>query len=1013
MPQATAIFNFAATGGMLGQSQVDAGARLGLSDALERPWFSCDARGFVSMPSYDAGHRVVSASIAHSSAPEPVVVTRVAYGECLSLASARSLNLRGQLLESFSQAAWNSVQGATLAGAPLAGVRYLTLDYAGNDDGMPAVAIPELDGSVPRNAGLQSSGYSGALQRRDALGRILEAANLQGNVLRTSFLLSGMPDMVEADGITCLSSFRYNARAQLLAIGKGEPRDGSPLFSTAFRYDPKTYRCRQRYASTSSAFISANENNAWIDGSGDPGRRQDIRYVLDPGGNVAGLQDAYPAIVFNDARVAQSDYGYDALYRMLTASGFESATASPIDGSPGSACANAIPYCAGATLAPYRQYYTYDDGGNITRLVHDSNGSVSRSRSTALKVSNGSNRSITQAYYQSLGGSDEGTTIDDAFFTNENIFDACGNQLKNANLHALVWNYQNQAIRVSYPAPDDSGSTVTEYSVHTASGGARSRKVVETRNADGVLTQLKTVTYLGDVDATASYTQADDSGIGYDGENVSNALLQAEYRELRIRLGHAQQLRILSGVLEAGGQQTTTTWYSLGDQIDSCQTELGESGSIDSYQAYYPYGGTAICALGRTSADGSLALKVRQYSGELKDDSGLSYYGFRSYDGATFRWTKPDPSGFKGSGLNWYRMVAGNPVTYRDERGLVRWLTLDVGPFAGQPLVQIFNLEELAYEWLIMPPKVQLLIGEDHRHRDASIALMQRFYEQRLCDREAYYGVENGTLHNVSPERLRAFFKSVRNAFQHYGMLADRGWPIDQVQWYLNCELIRHEGIPVGTTVGDIVAGYVGCAASSGINADDPHVQKAIRKAVKSTRYFVGSTVEMALENLKQNSSGQAIVGLAHLLDQAELFVTPTPDGNLVVHPEDNGLITACARRNIPFMAAIPIKTLVHSNASYADIVEVVKRGGENYVTFFAELESASRLGNAPSHLSRHDEAHQHGMCLVIKPRMFRPDLLLRQPALSGATAHPDHPGSRRGRKRTFSEFAKDQIPKA
>ncbi|HYD94493.1 MAG TPA: RHS repeat-associated core domain-containing protein [Noviherbaspirillum sp.] len=675
-PLLSASFSHAVTGGILQRQHVDGGLQLGLPDALGRRWFGCNARGFVDTHSFDVVHRLVSTGISRRGSPGATVASRVAYGDGMSLEDAQALNLRGRTWQSFSQDGYLDVQGVTLAGEPCAAVRYLSLDYAGSDDGMPVVDVPPLSDGVPEQAGLQSQGYSAALQRYDAFGRGLEAVDLQGNQLRSAYLPSGLPDTVSANGTRCLGVFTQNARGQILSLAKGTDNGdaGSTLFTAAFRYDPRTWQATQRYASTSTPAAGAARasGGGWIDGSDDPGRLQDMRYVFDPAGNVLALQDAYPATVFREDRVAVSTYAYDALYRLLRANGMQCPAASPVDGSPGNKLNQAIGFDAGSSLVPYQQFYMHDDGGNITSLIHYCNGMLSSACSADMKVSSGSNRSISGAYYQILGGTGDGTYIDDAFFLQQGLFDACGNQLKNANLGAITWDYRNQITRTSYPSPDDEEATVIEYSVHNADGSARSRKVSITTDARGLVTRLTTVTCLGDAERRTSYTQSDpDVGIGYDGETVSNANVQCDYQELRISLGHAQQLRIQSGILQAGGAPVTRSFYTLGDRIDSCLTELDDSGDVDSCQIFYPYGGLAVSAADDLSAQGGLATKTRQYSGEERDDSGLAFYGFRSYMPDMMRWPNPDPSEFQGSRLNWYQMTGGNPLTYRDKMGLM------------------------------------------------------------------------------------------------------------------------------------------------------------------------------------------------------------------------------------------------------------------------------------------------------------------------------------------------------
>jgi RHS repeat-associated protein len=678
---ASATITFATTGGTLGSSHVDSGDKFGLPDALGRPWFSCNARGFVNTQDYDEMHRVVANRIARRGSATAQVYSRAGFGESLPLAAAQACNLRGRLAERFNQAGWALMGGMSLQGAVLATTSSLSCAYQTADDGMPAVAIPALTAAKPNGAQLQSQTYTTAQQRIDALGQTLEAVSPNGNLVQANYLLSGVPGSAGVDGATYLQDIRYNAKEQMLSCvtGVAANDDSGGLFTHVFRYDPKTYVRRQSYASTDAGFVAglpdSDSGCAFVDGSGDAGRRQDTRCVFDPNGNVLECDDAYPAIVFgaDSSAFAQSLYRYDALNRLLAADGVESPAASPVDGSPVTGfAAGALPLGAGgnAALVPYRQSYWHDDGNNVTAMNHTSNGSPNNAKSTAMKISCGSNRAIAASYYLALGGTASGTDIDESFFTGSGLFDAAGNQLKNADLTGMAWDFQEQLAQASYPNPGDPGGTVTEYYVY-ASGGVRTRKISVTHNAAGLMTQLDTVLYLGDVELRARYRQSDPgTGIAYDGEHVGNATQILDYSEQRIKVGHAQGARILSGILVAGGSTETKTYYGLSNHIDSCQAELDAQGNISNYQGFYPFGGTAFCAASDGAGDGSLTLKQIQYSGQEKDGTGLYFYGYRYYDAAGFRWTRPDPAGMAGSGLNLYQMLQGNPISYRDSNGM-------------------------------------------------------------------------------------------------------------------------------------------------------------------------------------------------------------------------------------------------------------------------------------------------------------------------------------------------------
>lgn len=678
MPPTSVLFQQPATGARTMDIHVDRGPRLGMQDGLGRYWFSCNAGGFVLTQEFDILNRVVSDCVSRRGDPSPAsVYSRTRFGDSLPPDEARSRNLGGRLTERFGQAGWARMEGRTLAGDPNATTTALSRAYQTAEGGMPAIDIPPLDGAEPCNAGLQARSYTTALQRHDAFGRALEAVNPNGNVACASFLLSGVTAVAGVDGQCYLQNLRYNARSQLLSAVTGLAADGSGggLLTSVYRYDTRSFLRSQAYATLDPDFIAAlpGGDRARIDGSADSGRRQDTCHALDPNGNVCGIDDAWPAVVFGqpaDSRSADS-FAYDAVYRLLTATGTENPACSPTDSGAGTGfAAGALPIgpAGYAALAPYLQRYAYDDGGNITGVSHFSNGILDDRRSMAMKVSSGSNRSVSAALYASMGGTETATEIGETFFAG-GLFDAAGNQLQTASLAGMQWDFQGQMAQSSYAIPGDPACTATEYHVYV-SGAIRTRKITVTRNADGLIVRLDTVTYLGEVELRASYRQADPAvGIDYDGETVGNAVPTADYSELRIMLGQVQAARILRGTLEEGAGPAVRTWYSLCNHIGSCQAELDEQGSIANYQSFYPYGGTSLAASG---GDGiSLVLKQIQYSGKEKDGSGLAFYGFRHYDASAFRWTRPDPAGMAGSGLNLYAMVGGNPVTLRDTDGLV------------------------------------------------------------------------------------------------------------------------------------------------------------------------------------------------------------------------------------------------------------------------------------------------------------------------------------------------------
>ena len=108
----------------------------------------------------------------------------------------------------------------------------------------------------------------------------------------------------------------------------------------------------------------------------------------------------------------------------------------------------------------------------------------------------------------------------------------------------------------------------------------------------------------------------------------------------------ASSLRITNGAgalvvaSDAGGARRR---YQLDDKLGSVSVELDEDAALVSYEAFYPYGGTAIIA-GQDPAQ--VAAKALRYSSKPCDDStGFYYYGARYYLSWQGRWLNPDPAG--------------------------------------------------------------------------------------------------------------------------------------------------------------------------------------------------------------------------------------------------------------------------------------------------------------------------------------------------------------------------------
>jgi len=99
----------------------------------------------------------------------------------------------------------------------------------------------------------------------------------------------------------------------------------------------------------------------------------------------------------------------------------------------------------------------------------------------------------------------------------------------------------------------------------------------------------------------------------------------------------------------------------LTDALMSVIAQANDSQGVDNFYAYSPYG--EATTLGPDEGN-SL-----QYTGRENDGTGLYYYRARYYDPVLKRFISEDPIGISG-GMNLYRYVHSNPLSYSDPMGL-------------------------------------------------------------------------------------------------------------------------------------------------------------------------------------------------------------------------------------------------------------------------------------------------------------------------------------------------------
>ncbi|GLV55922.1 hypothetical protein KDH_27660 [Dictyobacter sp. S3.2.2.5] len=616
--------SYTMTGVALKTVSADVGTRWQLSNVIGNPIYSRDARDFELRVLYDALNRPTTISVQGGDGSTPInqIVERMVYGESLDgmgqpvVANPEKMNLRGQLYQRYDQAGVLQNSAYSITGQPLQVSRQLRQDYKqeANWNDVSSATLKTL---------LQPTSYQ-EIYQYDSLGRVTAATNSDGNISEPTYHLSGRLNQIQvrpqagAAPEIYVQSIDYSARNQRQSISYGNG------VTTSYAYEPTTFRLTHILTTRLS----------------DSKKLQDLSYTYDPVGNITHIVDAAQEPVFNANQQVNpaSDYTYDALYRLIAATGREHPAISQQDEQQGGFNANLIlplqPLNNGQALQNYSQQFTYDDAGNLYSVQHQG----ANNWTYTLTVSDSSNRAV------------------DSQLTNQSVivnasFDGNGNQIQMPGLLAMAWNYRNNIASVTVIARQNAPSD-GEYYVYDGTGN-RVRKVSEQYGNGGTVAHIEETLYLGSLEIRR-ITQ----GSSVTEERHSLRVLDGE-RAVTTRITWTQ------GTPPAGAANPQLR-YQLDNHLGSATLEVDANGQIISYEEYFPYGGTALVA-GQNASE--VELKQYRYSGKERDSmTGFYYYGARYYAPWLGRWMSPDPLGTV-DGPNLYVFVGNNPITSRDGDG--------------------------------------------------------------------------------------------------------------------------------------------------------------------------------------------------------------------------------------------------------------------------------------------------------------------------------------------------------
>jgi len=643
-------YNYDMLSNKIHQASMEAGERWMLNDTTGKAIRAWDSRGHTFRTEYDPLRRplrlfVVGADPARSN--QELLTERLVYGEQHPEAELR--NLRGKPYLHLDQAGVVVNEVHDFKANLLRASRRLEQHYQqaadwrdldANQVALPISATAKLDlvaleaALMPR---LETETFTTSTTY-DALNRPTAMTTPDGSVYHPTYNEANLLEQVSvnlrgaAQATTFVNNIDYNAKGQRALI---EYANGA---RTNYTYDADTFRLIRL---TTTRPASQNGLAAQIFASA--GIVQDLRYTYDPAGNITRIEDAALKTIFNNNRQVAPvcEYSYDAVYRLIEASGREHIAQSAFDFDPPPGARRDFPF-VGARANPndlqklqnYAETYAYDPVGNILALAHSANGSSWTRAYTYTEAS------LIEPTKQSNRLSD--TSVGQA--TERYTYDAHGNMTA-INAMTMGWDFKDQLQQV------DLGGGGTAYYIYDAVG-QRVRKVILRQNGARQEERI----YLGGFEIYREYNG-----------NIATVTLERETLHVmddkrRVAL---VETRTIDASAAPNTLPSTTTRYQFDNHLGSASLEQDEHAGVISYEEYYPYGSTSYQA-GRSAAE--VSLKRYRYTGKERDqESGLYYHGARYYAPGLGRWTSCDP--VVQAGKSYYAFSRNNPTRFADPDG--------------------------------------------------------------------------------------------------------------------------------------------------------------------------------------------------------------------------------------------------------------------------------------------------------------------------------------------------------
>jgi RHS repeat-associated protein len=602
------------------QTSMDAGKRWMLNNALGNPVKTWDERAHEFSFEYDTLHRPTKKWVKGGDGATPLnhCYEIIIYGEATN--NPKANNLSGKAVIWYDTAGKIISSSYDFKGNLLSSQRIFVKDYKNT---------PHWDIANPDSL-LEGAKYAFTTSTEyDALNRPIKQIAPDSSETLPKFNEAGLLEKVslkKGNSTTeYVKNIDYDAKGQRTEITYGNG------VTTQYEYDPLTFRLQHLMS-----------NKATL--SGGQEKLQDLAYTYDPTGNITQIHDrAVPTVFFNNQKIeGRNEYTYDALYRLITATGREQNSNSPnFDAGDNWNDTFAIfAHNANDPMAMrhYTQHYQYDSVGNILQTKHEAgaNGSWTRNniygnKNNRLKTTSIGNNTYTMPHHIQHGY-----------------------MVAMPHLSAMSWTFKEE-LQATAKQVVNKGIPETTYYVYD-SNGQRARKVTENAAAAGAVPNVKDERiYVGAFEVYRHSNGLERETLHIMDDKQRIAMLDTE-----------TEPKTLLGTPINATAQTQTIRYQMGNHLGSSSLELDEKADVISYEEYHPYGTTAYQA--KNASIKATAKRYRYTGMERDEETGLAYHSARYYIPWIGRWLSCDPIGVEG-GINIYFYVSNRVITNNDKTG--------------------------------------------------------------------------------------------------------------------------------------------------------------------------------------------------------------------------------------------------------------------------------------------------------------------------------------------------------